>query len=78
MEALNSKFAAVTTDPLNFYHFLINQHETLYQRVVDLIIFEEVANENFRLQKLYQPGVWDLNTAITLDVIWYQYCHLFL
>ena len=31
-----------------------------------------------RLQKLYQPGVWDLNTAITLDVIWYQYCHLFL
>lgn len=77
MEALTTKFSAETTDPLNFFDFLINQHEALYLRVVDLIVFEEVANETFRLQKLYQPGIWDIKTAVALDVIWFQYCLLF-
>ena len=77
MVALISKFVAVTGAPLDFFDFVKDQDEALYERIADLIVFEEVANGNFRLQKLYQPDIWDGNTEFTLDVIWCRYCGLF-
>ena len=76
MEAPISKFDAVTTDPLGFLEFLKKQDEPLYRRVADLIVFEEVINEIFGLLELYDPGVWDNETEVALDVLWSRYCGL--
>jgi hypothetical protein len=67
-------FAAVTNDPLTFITFLKIKDKALYQRVADLIVFEEVAGRLYRLQKLYQKDVWDLQTEVGLDLLWKDYC----
>lgn len=67
-------FAAVTNDPLNFITFLKIRDKALYQRVADLIVFEEVAGRQYRLQKLYQKDIWDLQTEVGLDQLWRDYC----
>ena len=77
MMALISRFVAVTRDPLGFIDFLKSQDWALYDRIGDLVVFEEVVNEHFRLQKLYQPGIWDKDTGICLDMMWCRYCGFF-
>lgn len=67
-------FAAVTNDPLNFITFLKIRDKDLYQRVADLIVFEEIMFRQYRLQKLYQKDVWDLQTEAGLDLLWRDYC----
>ena len=67
-------FAAVTNDPLNFITFLKIRDKDLYQRVADLIVFEEIMFSQYRLQKLYQKDVWDLQTEAGLDLLWRDYC----
>jgi hypothetical protein len=67
-------FAAVTNDPLNFITFLKIRDKDLYQRVADLIVFEEIMRRQYRLQKLYQKDVWDLQTEAGLDQLWKDYC----
>lgn len=67
-------FAAVTNDPLNFITFLKIRDKDLYQRVADLIVFEEIMFRQYRLQKLYQKDVWDLQTEAGLDLLWKDYC----
>ena len=77
MAGLISKFVDVTSAPLDFFDFIKNQNEALYRRIAHLCVFEELSDENFQLRKLYQPGVWDENTKITLDAMWCRYCSLF-
>jgi|GEM_PF-5223197 len=76
MEVLSRSYNAVTSDPLDFFTYLKGQNEKLYLKVFDLIVFEEVANEYFRLRKLYQIDSWDLKTKRDVDLLWWIYCLL--
>jgi hypothetical protein len=72
---MSNTIGAITDQPRFFMEFLKLQDEPLYTRVVNLIVFEEVLPNNFRLQKLYQKGIWDRRTETSLDLLWWDYCH---
>jgi hypothetical protein len=48
----------------------------LYTKVCDLIIFEEVYANTFRLQKLYLEGIWDRKTEKNQDQLWWEFCRI--
>jgi hypothetical protein len=70
-----TSFGALTDEPRYFLDFLKLQDQTLHARVMNLITFEEVFPNAFRLQKLYKKGTWDYRTETALDVLWWDYCH---
>jgi hypothetical protein len=72
---MTTGIGAITDQPRYFMEFLKRQDEPLYVRVVDLIVFEEVLPNIFRLQKLYQKGIWDRRTETSLDLLWWDYCN---
>jgi len=76
MEVLTRTSDAVTCDPLDFFSYLKGQNETLYLRVIDHLVFEEVGGEYFRLRKLDQIDVWDQKTKKDIDLLWWTYCLL--
>jgi len=70
-----SQFGAITDEPRYFLEYLKLQDELLYARVVNLITFEEIFPNAFRMQKLYKNNTWDRRTETTLDLHWWDYCH---
>jgi len=72
---MSNAFDAITDEPKYFLEYLKLQDELLYTRIVNLITFEEISPNSFRLQKLYQKGIWDRRTETTLDLLWWDYCH---
>ena len=76
MEVLIRASDAVTCDPLDFFAYLKGQNEKLYLKVIDHLVFEEIAGEHFRLRKLDHADTWDQKTKKDVDILWWTYCLL--